>query len=338
MTAELLAVLNGETTKAPPVWFMRQAGRYLPEYRALRESCSNFVEFCLTPKKAAEATLQPIKRFGFDAAILFSDILMIPHGLGQEVRFEAGEGPILGPLPSLFDMQNNIDKLSQSLAPVYEAILLIKQNLDPDTPLIGFCGGPWTVMTYMLNGKKAHDRTLIRSFIYDDRKKCEALLEIIIQASAHYLAHQVKAGAQVLKIFESWAEGFADPLFDIFVTQAHKKLIQKVRDLGVTVPIIGFPRGAECRLEDYLDEVNLSCLALGTATPLKLGARLQLKTPIQGALDPVCLRSGGGELDEMVDRIINAWGNGPFIFNLGHGIFPDTPISHVEQVLKRIRG
>ena len=333
----VLSVLGGMTVSPPPVWFMRQAGRYLPEYRALRASTSGFVDFCLTPEKAAEATLQPIRRFGFDAAILFSDILMIPLALGQVLTFAAGEGPILGELPALDAMREKAGLAGDALKNVGETLQRVKAELDPKTTLIGFCGGPWTVMTYMLNGKKAHDRSLIRAFVYDDPKHVMALMDIVIEASAQYLLIQAQSGAQVLKIFESWAEGFPDPYFQTLIIDPHIKLIQRVRDLGVTLPIIGFPRGAEARCRTYLDQVPIDALALGTATPLALGAQLQKIKPIQGALDPVALRSGGPALDHAIDRILEAWGQGPLIFNLGHGIFPDTPIEHVEQALKRIR-
>ncbi len=336
--ASILSVLNGQTMKTPPVWFMRQAGRYLPEYRELRASTSGFVDFCLNPQKAAEATLQPIRRFGFDAAILFSDILMIPLALGQDLTFAAGEGPVLGELPDFDVMRKKMGFAGEALKNVGETLTRVKAELGPETTLIGFCGGPWTVMTYMLNGRKAHDRSLIRAFVYDDYQRVLDLTDIVIEASAQYLLMQAQSGAQVLKIFESWAEGFPDPYFDDLIIQPHIRLIKRVRELGVTLPIIGFPRGAEARCQDYIDQVPVQALGLGTATPLKLGIELQKKVPIQGALDPVVLRSGGGALDAAIDRILEAWGQGPLIFNLGHGIFPDTPIAHVEQALKRIRG
>ncbi len=336
--ASVLSVLAGQTQAVPPVWFMRQAGRYLPEYRELRASTSGFVDFCLTPEKAAEATLQPIRRFGFDAAILFSDILMIPLALGQDLTFAAGEGPILGELPDEGLMRDKAFQAGEALKNVGETVQRVKAELGPETTLIGFCGGPWTVLTYMLNGKKAHDRSLIRAFVYDNPDQVHRLIDIVIEASAQYLLMQAQSGAQVLKIFESWAEGFPDPYFDDLVTQPHIRLIRRVRELGVNLPIIGFPRGAEARCRAYLDVVPVDCLALGTATPLELGAALQKDCPIQGALDPVVLRSGGVALDAAVDRIIAAWGQGPLIFNLGHGIFPDTPIANVERALQRIRG
>ena len=336
--APVLQVLGGMTVGQPPVWFMRQAGRYLPEYRELRATTSSFVEFCLHPEKAAEATLQPIRRFGFDAAILFSDILMIPLALGQDVAFAAGEGPVLGELPSIEVMREKAAFAGEALKNVGETVQRVKAALEPQTTLIGFCGGPWTVMTYMLNGRKAHDRSLIRAFVYDDPAHVHAVMDVVIEASAQYLLMQAQSGAQVLKIFESWAEGFPDPYFDTLIIEPHIKLIKRVRELGVTLPIIGFPRGAEARCRTYLDRVPIDALALGAATPLALGVELQKTKPIQGALDPVALRSGGPALDHAIGRILQAWGQGPLIFNLGHGIFPDTPIEHVERALKLIRG
>jgi uroporphyrinogen decarboxylase len=335
--SSLIRALSRETLTTPPVWFMRQAGRYLPEYRALRATTPDFLSFCFNPEKAAEATLQPIRRFGFDAAILFSDILVIPSALGQQVGFAAGEGPVLGELPPLDSMRELSVAAGEALACMGETIQRVQSGLDDMTPLIGFCGGPWTVMTYMLNGKKAHDRSLLRAFIYERPETVYGLLDIVIEASAQYLTMQANAGADVLKIFESWAEGFPDPYFDELITQAHIRLIKRVRELGVTLPIIGFPRGAEAQLMNYIEAVEVQGLGLGYATPLELGQALQTKVTIQGALDPVVLRSGGQALDRAIKRLRVAWGQGPWVFNLGHGIFPDTPIEHVETALRLIR-
>jgi len=336
--SSLLSVLSGQTLKTPPVWFMRQAGRHLPEYRELRATTPDFLSFCLDPEKAAEATLQPVRRYGMDGAILFSDILVIPMALGQDVRFEAGEGPILGDLPPVAQMADKAGSAGEYLSRVGETLKILRAQLPQETTLIGFCGGPWTVMTYMLNGRKAHDRSLIRAFVYEQPDLVAQVMDVVIEASAQYLLMQARSGAQALKIFESWAEGFPDPLFAQLVTEPHKRLIARVRELGVTLPIIGFPRGAEARSLDYAKAVDIQAQALGTATPLALGQALQKIRPIQGALDPVVLRSGGKALDAAVDLLLEAWGQGPYIFNLGHGIFPDTPIAHVEQTLKRIRG
>lgn len=336
-TPSIVSVLQGQTLKTPPVWFMRQAGRHLPEYRELRATTPDFLSFCLNPEKAAEATLQPVRRYGMDGAILFSDILVIPMALGQDVRFEAGEGPVLGEIPPAAQMADLAGSAGEALKAVGETLKILRSELPQEVTLLGFCGGPWTVMTYMLNGRKAHDRSLIRAFVYEQPQLVAQVMDVVIEASAQYLKMQADCGAQVLKIFESWAEGFPDPLFDQLVIEPHQRLVRRVRDLGVTLPIIGFPRGAEARCLDYADQVEVQGMALGTATPLKLGQAIQKKLPIQGALDPVVLRSGGAALDDMVLKMKSAWGQGPYIFNLGHGIFPDTPIAHVERTLHLIR-
>lgn len=334
----VLTALQGHTQSVPPVWFMRQAGRHLPEYKALRATTPDFLSFCLNPQKAAEATLQPVRRYGMDGAILFSDILVIPMALGQDVRFEAGEGPVLGELPAIEAMSDIAGLAGERLSAVGETLKILRSELADKTTLLGFCGAPWTVMTYMLNGRKAHDRSLIRAFVYEQPELVASLMEVLIEASAHYLKMQADSGAQALQIFESWAEGFPDPLFDELVIVPHQKLIARVRELGVTLPIIGFPRGAEARTLEYARQVEVQGVGLGTATPLKLGREIQSLHTIQGALDPVVLRSGGKALDAQIEAILEHWGSGPLIFNLGHGIFPDTPIPHVEQALKRIRG
>ncbi|WP_298333055.1 uroporphyrinogen decarboxylase [Asticcacaulis sp.] len=336
-TPSIVSVLQGQTLKTPPVWFMRQAGRHLPEYRELRATTPDFLSFCLNPEKAAEATLQPVRRYGMDGAILFSDILVIPMALGQDVRFEAGEGPVLGDLPSVAQMADRAGSAGEALKAVGETLKILRSELPKEVTLLGFCGGPWTVMTYMLNGRKAHDRSLIRAFVYEQPQLVTQVMAVVIEASAQYLKMQADCGAQVLKIFESWAEGFPDPLFDQLVIEPHQRLVRRVRELGVTLPIIGFPRGAEARCLDYAGQVEVQGMALGTATPLTLGQAIQKKLPIQGALDPVVLRSGGAALDDMVLKMKSAWGQGPYIFNLGHGIFPDTPIAHVERTLHLIR-
>jgi len=336
----LLKALRGEITDRPPVWFMRQAGRYLPEYRALRAEAPDFIAFCLNPGMAAEATLQPMRRFGFDAAIVFADILLIPGALGQKVWFEAGEGPRLGALPDLASMAALTDGAGDALSQVGETLSRVREQLDPERTLIGFAGAPWTVATYMLDGEARSigkgERAQARSFYYRDPEAVLALLDILVEATAHYLKMQADAGAQVLKIFESWAEGLPDDLFEVLVLKPHQKLVARVRELGVTVPLIGFPRGSAALAERYAHACDVQAVALDTACPLVVGKRVQAIKPIQGALDPLLLRAGGAGLDRRVDQLLEAWGEGPWIFNLGHGILPDVPIAHVEQVLKRI--
>lgn len=339
-TPLFLQALAGQTTARPPVWFMRQAGRYLPEYRALRATTSGFIEFCHDPEKAAEATLQPMRRFGFDAAIVFADILLIPRALGQDVWFEAGEGPRLGEMPSVEAMRDLAEGAGENLKSIGQTLSLVREQLDPSKALIGFAGAPWTVATYMLDGVARTigkgERAQARTYAYAEPEKVAALLDVLVEATAHYLKMQADAGAQTLKIFESWAEGLPDDLFETLVLQPHIKLVKRVRELGVTVPLIGFPRGSAALAERYAREVEVQAVALDTACPLEVGQRVQKIKTIQGALDPLLLRSGGPLLDRRVDQLLEAWEQGPWVFNLGHGILPDVPIAHVEQVLKRI--
>ena len=339
-TPLLLKVLAGEATSRPPVWFMRQAGRYLPEYRALRATTPDFISFCLDPEKAAEATLQPMRRFGFDAAIVFADILLIPQALGQEVWFEAGEGPRLGALPPVEGMRDLTAGAGEALNQIGQTLSIVRAQLEPERALIGFAGAPWTVATYMLDGEARTigkgERAQARTYAYAQPEKVAALLDVLVEATAHYLKMQADSGAQVLKIFESWAEGLPEDLFESLVLRPHQKLVARVRELGVTVPLIGFPRGSAALAERYAAEVDVQAVALDTACPLEIGRRVQAIKPIQGALDPLLLRAGGPMLDRRVDQLLEAWGQGPWIFNLGHGILPDVPIAHVEQVLKRI--
>lgn len=336
----LLQVLSGQKTDRPPVWFMRQAGRYLPEYRALRAEAPDFIAFCLNPEMAAEATLQPMKRFGFDAAIVFADILLIPRALGQDVWFETGEGPKLGEMPVVGRMAELAEGAGEYLHQVGQTLSLVREGLEPERALIGFAGAPWTVATYMLDGHHntigKGERATARKYAYEDPERVDALLEVLVEATARYFVMQANAGAQVLKIFESWAEGLPDDLFERLVLKPHKALVARTRELGVDVPLIGFPRGSAIHAERYATEVDVQAVALDTACPLEVGKQVQKIKPIQGALDPLLLRVGGKALDARVDQLMEAWGDGPWIFNLGHGILPDVPIAHVEQVLKRI--
>lgn len=333
----LLRALAGETTDRPPVWFMRQAGRHLPEYRALRATEPDFVSFCLNPEKAAEATLQPMRRYPFDAAIVFADILLIPRALGQDVRFETGEGPRLGELPSLGSMGLLAGKAGAALSQVGETLSTVRAGLEPDRALIGFAGAPWTVATYMMDGEGLKDRQTARRHAYEQPALVEGLLEVLVESTIDYLAMQAAAGADALKIFESWADGLPENLFTTLVIEPHKAIVAGLRARGVDVPIIGFPRGASQFAEAYAAEVPVQAVALDTACPALVGERIQqMGRTIQGALDPLALRAGGPALDDQIDELVAAWESGPWIFNLGHGILPDTPIAHVETALKRI--
>jgi len=339
-TPLLLQALAGQTTARPPVWFMRQAGRYLSEYRRLRAEAPDFIAFCLNPEMASEATLQPMRRFGFDAAIVFADILLIPQALGQDVWFETGEGPKLGEMPVVGRMAELAEGAGDHLHQVGQTLSLVREQLSPDKALIGFAGAPWTVATYMLDGHHntigKGERATARKYAYEDPERVDALLEVLVEATARYFVMQANAGAQVLKIFESWAEGLPDDLFERLVLRPHQALVARTRELGVTVPLIGFPRGSAIHAERYAAEVDVQAVALDTACPLEVGKRVQAIKPIQGALDPLLLRVGGDALDRRVDQLMEAWSDGPWIFNLGHGILPDVPVGHVEQVLKRI--
>ncbi len=321
---------------------MRQAGRSLPEYRAVRATTSDFIAFCLDPEKAAEVTLQPLRRFPFDAAIVFADILLIPMALGQKVWFEAGEGPKLGPLPEVSTLRVNIEQVSRVLAPVGETLTRVRAApeflADPQRALIGFAGAPWTVLTYMIEGGSS-DRSGARDFAYREPLLTQALLDVLVEATIAYLVMQAKAGAQALQLFESWAEGLSEPLFETLVIQPHQKIIAGLRAQDVVQPVIGFPRGGGALVENYAEAVAVNAVALDTQMSLAMGKRIQTSgKTIQGALDPLLLRAGGEALDRRIDQLIEAWGEGPYIFNLGHGVLPDTPIAHVEQAVRRVTG
>lgn len=337
VTPKLLSVLSGQAFENPPVWFMRQAGRYLPEYRAVRATTPDFISFCFDPEKAAEVTLQPMRRFPYDAAIVFADILLIPGALGQKVWFEAGEGPRLGEMPSIESMAERASDAGQALANIGQTLTKVRAALDPAKALIGFAGAPWTVATYMIEGGSS-DRTGARTYAYQNPEKLDQLIAVLVEATIDYLAMQVAAGAQVLKLFESWAEGLSEPQFERLVMLPHIAIIEGLRARGVTTPVIGFPRGAGALVERYAEQVPVQAVALDTQVSAAMGQRIQKLKPIQGALDPLLLRAGGDQLLVRVDQMIAQWGQGPYIFNLGHGILPDTPIAHVEQVLARVTG
>ena len=337
-TPRLLRALAGEVLDRPPVWFMRQAGRSLPEYRELRTRAADFIAFCMNPEMAAEATLQPMRRFPLDAAIVFADILLIPQALGQEVWFEAGEGPRLGALPEIAALAEQVDASTGRLASIGETLSRVRAELEPDRALIGFAGGPWTVATYMIEGRGS-DRTAARTYAYQHPEKLDALLDVLVEATARYLVMQARSGAQVLKIFESWAEGLAEDVFERIVVKPHIAIVEKVRTAGVTAPFIGFPRGAGALVEAYAEVVPVEGVALDTQASAALGRRLQAQgKTIQGALDNLLLRAGGPAMDARVDQLLSQWGDGPYIFNLGHGILPDTPVEHIARVVERVTG
>ncbi len=334
----LLRALAGETLERPPVWFMRQAGRSLPEYRELRARAPDFIAFCHHPEMAAEATLQPMRRFPLDAAIVFADILLIPRALGQEVWCEAGEGPRLGALPPIGRLADEIEASTGRLADIGETLQRVRAELEPDRALIGFAGAPWTVATYMIEGRGS-DRSGARTYAYNHPEELDALIEVLVESTARYLVMQARAGAQALKLFESWAEGLAEDVFERIVIGPHARIVEKVRAAGVTAPFIGFPRGAGALVDNYAEAVPVEGVALDTQASAAQGRRLQAQgKTIQGALDNLLLRAGGPALDARVEQLLEQWGAGPYIFNLGHGVLPDTPIPHIARVIERVTG
>ena len=335
---KLLRTLAGERFDRPPVWFMRQAGRSLPEYRELRTRAKDFLAFCYDPEMAAEATLQPMRRFPFDAAIVFADILLLPQALGQDVWFEAGEGPRLGPLPELAALEGEVEASTARLATIGETLSRVRAVLEPERALIGFAGAPWTVATYMIEGRGS-DRSAARSFAYERPADLDRLLALLSEATARYLVMQAHSGAQVLKLFESWAEGLAEDVFERVVIRPHQDIIRRVRAAGVETPFIGFPRGAGVLVENYAAAVPVQAVGLDTQASLGLGRRIQAGgKAIQGALDNLLLRVGGESMDARIDALLEAWTGGPYVFNLGHGVMPDTPVSHIERAVRRITG
>jgi uroporphyrinogen decarboxylase len=335
----LLRAIDRQPVERPPIWFMRQAGRCLPEYRALRANVKDMLALCGDPRVATEVTLQPMRRFAFDAAIVFADIFLLSIALGQEVWFETGEGPRLGELPSLGAMASAIDQVTERLGYVGETLQRVRAELEPERALIGFAGAPWTLATYMLVGYGGEaGRAKARQIALAEPARVEALVDLLADATIPYMAMQAGAGAQALQIFESWAELLPEPaLFERLVTRPHTRIIQGLRALGVTVPVIGFPRGAALELiEGYVAATGVQVVSLGAHTPLALGRRLQETVAIQGALDPELLRAGGPALAAGVDELLEAWSGGPWIFNLGHGVPPDTPIEHIRSVVERV--
>ncbi len=333
----LVRVLQGEHAPRPPVWFMRQAGRSLPEYRQLRTRAQDFISFCHDPDMAAEATLQPMRRFPMDAAIVFADILLLPRALGQTVWFETGEGPRLGALPSLEALEAEVDASTGRLASIGETLRRVRAALEPERALIGFAGGPWTVATYMLEGRGG-DRAKSRAMAVEDPELVDGVIDILVRSSASYLAMQARAGAQVLQLFESWAEMLPENDFERLVTRPHRRIVDLLRAEGVDTPVIGFPRGCGALVEGYVEAAGVQGVGLDVQASAALGVRLQDQVAIQGALDPVLLRAGGDALDARVDVLLEQWSGGRHIFNLGHGVLPDTPVEHIERVVRRVTG
>ena len=341
---KMLRTLRGEPAsargEAPPIWVMRQAGRYLPEYRATRAKAGSFLDLCYTPDFAVEVTLQPIRRYGFDAAILFSDILVVPDALGRDVRFVEGKGPQLDPID-----RAGIERLVEAgdedvldhLAPVMETVGRLRAELPDETTLLGFCGAPWTVATYMVAGHGTPDQMPARLMALREPVAFQALIDRLVDASAAYLIAQLRAGADAVKIFDSWAGVLTVGDVERWCVQPVREIVDKVRDAVPDATIIGFPKGAQAVLPDYRDGTGVDCLALDWTVDLETAQRLQQDGCVQGLLDPARLIAGGEELDESVDRILEALADGPFVFNLGHGITPQTPPENVARMVERVR-
>jgi uroporphyrinogen decarboxylase len=336
----MLRALNGETLARPPVWLMRQAGRYLPEYRELRAKAKGFLDLCYTPDFAVEVTLQPIRRYGFDASILFSDILVVPHALGQKVWFEEGVGPRLEPL----DQAGDIDRLDraalhENLAPVYETLGRLRRELPGETTLIGFAGAPWTVASYMLEGGSSKDFAAGKRWAYGDPDAMQRLIDLLVAATGDYLIAQIDAGAEAVQIFDSWAGVWPEAHLRRWCLEPVTALVGRIKAERPGVPVIVFPRGAGVLYQDYAETCGAAALGLDTTVPLGWAREvLQPRACLQGNLDPLVLVAGGDELRRGVETILRALSGGPFVFNLGHGIVPQTPPEHVAQMMEQIRG
>ena len=334
-----MQVFDGVALTPPPVWFMRQAGRYLPEYRKTRAEAGSFLDLCYNPRLAAEVTLQPIRRYGFDASILFSDILVVPDALGQGVRFVEGEGPRLDKIQNAAGL--TVLKPAgahQKFTIVAETVQRLRQDLPAETALIGFCGAPWTVASYMVAGEGSKDQAAARLWAYRDPVGFQQLIDILVHASIEYLCLQVSAGADALQIFDTWAGSLAEAEFQRWVTAPTRAIVDGVRARHPKTPIIGFPRGAGSQSFPFVEATGVNGISCDTAMPIaEIRRTLSGKTVVQGNLDPLLLVAGGDAMDRRIDDIISTLGANPFIFNLGHGIIPETPPENVARAVARIR-
>ena len=336
-TKPLLRALAGERVAPAPIWLMRQAGRYLPEYRALRAKAGGFLDMCFTPEHATEITLQPIRRFGFDAAILFSDILVVPWALGQSVRFEEGRGPVLEPIAPETLERLERQAVVERLRPVFETVRQVRVQLPPHTALIGFAGAPWTVASYMIEGGGSKEFLKAKRWALGDPDRFEALIELLVEATVDYLSAQVEAGAEALQLFDSWAGVLSESELERWSFAPLKRIVEGVKARHPEVPVILFPRGAGLGYARFAKASGADGLSLDTTVPLSFAVALQQEVTVQGNLDPAALVAGGRALEEGVDRILEALGHGPFIFNLGHGVVPETPPEHVAALIERVR-
>ena len=336
-TKPLLAVLKGGTSDRPPIWLMRQAGRYLPEYRALRAEKGGFLELVYDSVAAAEITLQPIRRFGFDGAILFSDILIVPYALGQDLAFEAGEGPRLSPTLAEADL-DALEPVQARLEPIYETVRKVKAELPPETTFLGFAGSPWTVATYMVAGRGSKEQAEARRLAYADPRRFSTIVDALAEMTVDYLSGQIRAGVEAVQLFDSWSGSLAPAQFERWVIAPTARIVAALKARHPDVPVIGFPKGAGGRLGAYARETGVDAIGLDeTVDPAWAARELPPGLPVQGNLDPLALIAGGEALEAAVARIISALDGRPHVFNLGHGILPDTPIPHVERLLELVR-
>jgi len=334
----LLRILDGERALPPPLWIMRQAGRYLPEYRELRAKAGSFLNLCYTPELAAEVTLQPIRRFGFDGAILFSDILVVPDALGVKVEFVEGEGPRLEPVTAGILAGLNPEQIEERLAPVFETIWRVSGALPPQTALLGFCGAPWTVASYMVAGRGVAEQVPARILAYRDPDTFSRLIDILVEASTRYLVAQFRAGVDAVQIFDSWSGALDEAGFRRWCLEPIRRVVEGLREQVPNARVIVFPKGAGMRSALLAEEIPVNAVGIDWGVDLAFARdRLQPRVAVQGNLDPLRLLAGGRALEEGVDAIVASLGGGRLIFNLGHGILPETPVAHVEAMVRRVR-
>ncbi|WDF72706.1 uroporphyrinogen decarboxylase [Novosphingobium sp. KACC 22771] len=338
MPGLLLDTLRGSNGDQRPIWLMRQAGRYLPEYRALRAEKGGFLALVYDSEAAAEITVQPLRRFGFDGAILFSDILIVPYAMGQDLQFLVGEGPHLS--PRLVDHAlGSLQAVPERLAPIYETVRQVVAQISPQTTMLGFAGSPWTIATYMVNGEGSRDQHETRAYAYRDPAAFQAIIDGIVDVTVEYLDGQIKAGAEAIQLFDSWAGSLAPREFEKWVIAPNAAIVRAVKALHPTVPIIGFPKGSGEKLAAYARETGVDAVGVDeTVDPIWAARELPANMPVQGNLDPLLLLAGGPELEARAIGVLEAFADRPHVFNLGHGIGQTTPIAHVEQLLNVVRG
>lgn len=333
----ILRALAGERVDPAPVWLMRQAGRYLPEYRALRDRAGSFKALCYTPELAVEATLQPLRRFPLDAAILFADLPLILEGLGQPLDYVEGVGPVLEPIRDPRDLARlSTDRAGDHLAPVFETVRRLRAELPPRTALIGFAGAPWTVATYMVEGGSSRDFAMTKRWAFRDPDGFGKLVAMLVQATTAYLSGQIEAGAEVVQLFDSWAGVLPEDAVRSWVIAPTAAIVATLKSRHPHVPVIGFPRGLGLMLEEYAMATGVDALALDSTVPLRAARDLQRHRPVQGNLDPQALVTGGPALTRATEAILASLGSGPLVFNLGHGIVPDTPPDHVAALVEQV--